>query len=88
MLLDCGVHRIWSKVQLTGPRHSAVIKLDLCKQRRVSKRCESSSVCGVHHCGHIDSPGEAVGKCNPEPEPRKGFDLGYPPRRPGYDLGG
>jgi len=86
MLLDCGVHRIWSKVQISGPRHSAVFERHLCKQRWVGKRGEYPSLERMHHARHIDHPRKAIGKCNPQPKPRKGFDFGYSPGRPGRDL--
>jgi len=68
MLLDRGVHRIGGKVQFAGPRYSAVIQLDLCKQRRVGKRCEYPCLWRVHHARHIDHPRKAIGKGNPQPE--------------------
>jgi hypothetical protein len=40
----------------------------------------------MHHARHIDHPRKAIGKCNPQPKPRKGFDFGYSPGRPGRDL--
>jgi hypothetical protein len=30
----------------------------------------------MHHARHIDHPREAIGKYNPQPETRKGFDFG------------
>jgi hypothetical protein len=42
----------------------------------------------MYQARHIYHPRKAVGKCNPQPEPWKGFDFGYTPRRPGYDLRG
>ena len=88
MLLDRGVHRVWCKIQFTGPRNGAVIKRDLCKQRRVGKRGEYPGLRRMYQARHIYHPRKAVGKCNPQPEPWKGFDFGYTPRRPGYDLRG
>jgi hypothetical protein len=86
MLLNCGVHCVWSEVQFTGPRDGAIIKPDLRKQRRVGKRGEYASLWRMNQARQIDRPLEAIGKCNPQPEPRKGFDFGYPPRRAGRDL--
>ncbi len=88
MLLDRGVHRIGSKVQITGPRHGTVIKLDLCKQGWVGKSGEYPGLGRMHQARHIDSSGEAIGKGDPQAEPPKGFDGGDTPRRSGGDLAG
>jgi hypothetical protein len=40
----------------------------------------------MNHTRHIDRPSEAIGKRNPQPETRKGFDFDDTPRRPGRDL--
>jgi hypothetical protein len=86
MLLDCGVHRVWGKVQFAGPRHSTIIKRYLGKQRGVGKRGEHSSLWRMHHARHIYDSGEAIGKRNPQPETGKNFDGGYTPRRPRHNL--
>ena len=86
MLLDSGVHCIWRKVQISGPRHSTAFKRYLGKQRRIGKRGEYSGIGRMHQSRHIDRPRESIGKYNPQPELRKGFDFGYAPRRTGCDL--
>jgi hypothetical protein len=88
MLLDCGVHRIRSKVQFTGPRHSTIIQLYLRKQGRVGKRGKNSGLRRMYQPRYIDHPGKAIGKCHPQTEARKGFDFSYTPRRPGRDRCG
>lgn len=88
MLLDRGVHRIGSEVQITGPRYGTVIKRDLCKQSGVGKRGEYPGLRRMHQARHIDCSGEAIGKGNPQAELRKGFDGSDAPRRPGNDLAG
>jgi len=86
MLLNCGVHRIWSKVQFAGPRHSAVFQRNLRKQTRIGQRCKYSGLRRMNQARQIDRPRETVGKCNPQPKTWKGLYFGYTPGRPGHYL--
>jgi hypothetical protein len=83
MLPDRRVHGVGGKVQLAGPGHGTVIECDLREQRRVTERGEDPSLWRMHQGGHVNHSGKAIGECNPQTEPRKGFDFGHAPWRTG-----
>lgn len=85
-LQDRRVHRVRSKVQFAGPRHSAIIQRDLREKGRIGQRGEYPGLRRMYQAAEIDRTSKAIGKRDPQPEPRKGFNLGYTPRRPGRDL--
>jgi hypothetical protein len=76
------MHRVGRKVQFTWPNHGTELKLDLREDRRVGERGEYTSPSRINEPRHIDNPGKAIGKRDAQPEPRKGFDFRYSPRRP------
>lgn len=85
-LLDFGVHRIRSKVQVTRPGHNSAIERNLCEERRVGEGGEDPGLRRMHQSRQIDGALKAVGKCNPEAETGKRVYPCHAPRRPGRDF--